>query len=483
MRQFGGVLTTLILRHIAQFGGKVWYVNANTGSDSNSGYDATVPFATINAALSVADSGDAINIKAGTYNESVDLNQVGLELWCEIGVVLGSSGTVLTLSGNYCKVIGGTINQPGQVGIHVTGSGCQLWSVIVTAATTAFDIDGSGNVIVEGIASGYTVTGIDIATASNLLSKTACVGSGGATRGYYLSNSAADYNVIREAQSIGNATAGYELVTTASYNLIADAVTGGGDGAPIDAGAYNVLNITGIAIEEVYHEHTYPVSDGEGSVGDPVTVSSNAGDETHGGATTINYWGEPTILVPVNTFTSIWYWVGMYIFGTTTGKSLRSIAYKICSSVSTTRNGGNAWLEGETSLTVTDGSIFQVSDLVWIVSDYVQADGEGEFQKITNIAGNVITIAREGSQFGVPNTGLRWNHTTNEKMYLAYRVSDTESHGYDFDFACASGKVLNRYDWANAKRMTSNCGVIVRTQNATDSTNNTRYDCSIIYRE
>ena len=147
----------------------------------------------------------------------------------------------------------------------------------------------------------------------------------------------------------------------------------------------------------------------------------------------------------------------------------------------TTRNGGNVWDAGETALTVTDGSLFVADDLVSVVSDYVQGTGQGEIQKVVSSIANVVTIVRETSQFGAPNTGIRWDHAGNEKMYLIERAGDFTLHGFEYDFACASAKSFDRFNWHLRKQMDENCGIIVRAINSTDSTNGTTYDCTASY--
>ena len=233
--------------------------------------------------------------------------------------------------------------------------------------------------------------------------------------------------------------------------------------------------------ETDHHEHVYPVSDGEGTPGNPVTVTTDAADETNGPASTLDYWGEPEIIIPPSTITSVWFWVGMHVFGTTTAKIIRAHGYKICPDFMTTRNAGNLWDEGETSLTVTDASLFEIGDLVWVVSDYVQGTGQGEFQLITNIVGAVITVAREGSQYGAADTGIRWDHAGNEKMYLVGRDGDHALHGFEFDYSCFSAKDSSRFVWHAHKQMEANCGLVVRVMNATDGTNGAGYDCAAIY--
>ncbi len=179
-----------------------------------------------------------------------------------------------------------------------------------------------------------------------------------------------------------------------------------------------------------------------------------------------------------------WDWNGMYGFTTTGNKIISAEVYRVCDNFKSAKNGGAAWDEGATDLTVADGSLFQTDDLVWICSTY---KSEGEIVKVSSVAGNVVTIAREASQFGAPNTGLCWDHTTNaagtEVMYLAKRPGDNFWHGFEFQFSGQNAKSYARYLWHAAKRMTADCGLIVRSMNSTDSTLNTQFDLSIFYED
>jgi len=484
MRQISSPLKTTTLQHLSFLAGKVWYVNGVTGDDTNySGADPTTPFATITKAITESDAGDTIRVAPGIYDEAVDLNKNYLHLECQLGVLLINTtpGTVLTLSGDYCKATSVVITQAGQQHFVLTGTNCQVWNGLSLGATTAFDIDATA-LLVECVSIGHTSIAFDLNGASIILDDTSAMGSGGSTRGYYL-RANCDNCELRQATSTGNGTAGFEIVSGASYNVFLGGGTGGGDGKLVDNGLRTQFANFSDELESERHEHIYPFSDGEGTAGDPMTVSTDAADETHGAATTKDYWGEPKILIPVSVLTTNWKWVGMNIYGTTANKVIGSEVYKVCPSAMTTQNGGNTWDEGETVLTVTDASYFEVDDLVWIVSDYVQATGEGEIVRVTDVTGNVVTIERETSQFGAPNTGLRWDHTTNTKMYLCKRPSDNLWHGFEFQYSCANAKESDIVIWHAAKQMPINCGLVIRSLNVTDNTNDTQFECTAIYED
>jgi hypothetical protein len=92
--------------NLPQFGGNIWYVDGVGGNDSNSGEVPGDAFLTIGKGITEMASGDALNIRAGTYTETgLDLNKNACELWFEIGAILDpATGTALTISAHYCRV-------------------------------------------------------------------------------------------------------------------------------------------------------------------------------------------------------------------------------------------------------------------------------------------------------------------------------------------------------------------------------------------
>ena len=113
--------------NVPQFGGSIWYVSKSDGDDGNSGETPSQAFETIGAAITASSAGDAINIMAGTYTETgLDIANDAVKLWCEIGTIIDpASGTALTLSGDYCKLLGQAKIMPaaGSVGLLLSGTG------------------------------------------------------------------------------------------------------------------------------------------------------------------------------------------------------------------------------------------------------------------------------------------------------------------------------------------------------------------------
>jgi len=223
-----------------------------------------------------------------------------------------------------------------------------------------------------------------------------------------------------------------------------------------------------------HHEHVYPLSDGEGVAGGPISVSTDADDETNVAATAQWYYGEPSVILPVNTITIPIGIMGCYIYGNIVGKEITGWCYQIFYDTVTKRNVGNAWDEGATVLTVTsadEAAKFQVNDLVVIWSPGYKPNGE--ILKVTDVTGAVVTVARETSQFGGANTGLRWNHTTNdpgdEQMALIYRPSDQDTHPYEMEFGTPTVNYMTRYDFMLKKIHAALNGTLCRLVNQTDA--------------
>lgn len=473
--------------HVPKFTGTVHYVDATAGSDANDGLNPNTAFETIGFGIAASAAGDALTVKAGAYDEvGLDMNLVGLELWCEIGVrILDSTpGTGLIVSADFCRVQGAVFNGAGAIGLAVTGDNCVLSRLGALGCTVGFDIDGIGCALLEMRSVAHTVTGFDIAGSGTVLFQCIATGLGAATRGFYLSSSGADLCVLADCSSIANGTAGYEIVAAATSNIIRDSITGNGDGDRIDGGAGNFWANFVREMETEHNEHILPRPDGEGAAGAPAEINADAADETNAAATTQDYWGEPVAAIQPAVLTGDWNWVGMNIFATTTGKDFRSYAYKIDFSRCSERDAGNNWDEGATALTVADGTLFETDDLVWIRSTYKT---DGEIQKVVTSIANVVTVVRETSQFGAPNTGIRWNHTTNapgtETMYVIHRDGETASEGYQFDFGAGSARDMVITRWHAQKLMNANDGVVVRTINGSDSVNDGNFSCSIIYSE
>ena len=482
-------IDTLIesLGHVPMFTGEIWYVDAGAGA----GGDGTTPdtaFQTITAGFAAMAAGDRVIVKAGTYDEdNLIMALDGMEMGCEIGVVInntgGTSGNCIRVTGDTCRIDGLVTNEAGLIGFDINGAGTFLADCVSTDNTVAFDIDGPRCTLVRCKDQNATVTGYDIATFENTLYLCNTLATGGTSRGFYLSNGAAHRNMLYQCLSNGNTVASYEVVLGADNNAIVQGTAGNIDGAPVDAGMGNLMDIK-VGDDIVAHEHCYPVPDGEGGAGNPVYTHSEINDET-GGDSTRNYWGDVSLIIAPAVITVGWLFYGFNISAKTIADDQRFACYRVVYRLSATRNGGNAWDAGATVLTVqdaTEAAQFEVDDMVWVRSPgYIPA---GELVKVTNVTGAVITIARNAENSG--RTGLHWNYTTNdpgnEVMYLAQRDTEKQFELTNFDYAAGSSKDYMTERWHQPRRMSANDGLIVRMINGSDDLD-TEATLVAIYRE
>jgi len=471
---------------IAKHPGRIWYVNAS-GNNSNDGQEPDQAFATLTYALAQMSAGDMLVVGANTYNEAVTIALNSIAVQFELGTIIvpPAASDGLTISGNYNKIYAPygalRINAvAGQAGVTITGNFNYLWSARVPAASTAdlgFDIQGDGCVLDHCRCSSPLVAAFKIQGDKNLL-EVCCTGGdpGDSSIGFWVTNSC-DKTRLRACGSGGHETAGFQLDLGVSNTICCRCESGAGDGHPIDNGINTFLDLEYHDTKE-RHEHTYPSPDGEGTAGDTVTVQSEINDET-GADTTKDYYGDVAMILPPDTVTTGYRFKGVNFFATTTNDDQRFFFYRCVAITKAVRNGGNNWDENQTVLTVDDASPYETNDLVWIRSTGYVPDGE--IVKITNIAGNVITIARQTENSG--RLGLHWDHTTNdpggEEMYLCWR-DENQYHSSDMDFSAQTARSFAHQPFVRERRMSANDAIVTRMVNGTDDANS-QCDVSIIW--
>ena len=235
-----------IVHHIDKYTGEVWYVDGDSGSDVNAGDLVHEAFATMGAGVYAASAGDRIIVKAAAaaYDENgLDFNKANLELRCEYGTTLVDTATgaqTLLVSGASCIITGLVVAQAGQTAFRTTSAGVYFDRCIASGASIGFDLEGAGNVAIESASVGHTTTGFDLSGGGHVLHRANSMGTGGATRGFYLSANTADRGMLNGCISVDNATAGYEVVAGADNNAFKSCVSGDGDGAMADAGTDNI---------------------------------------------------------------------------------------------------------------------------------------------------------------------------------------------------------------------------------------------------
>lgn len=480
--------------HTPLFTGDMYYVDGGQADDTGDGTSPETAKKTITAGLALLSAGDALTVKAGTYDESgLDLNQNSSELHLEAGTILQDSGdgTVLTVSAFGCLVEGrGNVRidpTGGATGVLVSGNFCWLSNLRISAndvGALGFDITGSGTEVHSCRCSSPTTAAYKIQGDKTML-KDCCTGgtTDAGTIGYWVTNSC-DKARLRDCGSQGHSTAGYQVDSGCTNGVISGSHSGGGDGPRVDNGSlFHWPFFESVSTRE-HHYEIYPLADGEGTAGLPHSVTTDAEDETNGPASTANYWGESHAILPPATITVLWSLFGVNIFADTANKIFQFQLLRINYGQRSAKSGGNDWDEGATVLTVADGSKFAAGDLVWIYSDYVT---DGEIQLVTDVTGNVVTVEREGSQFGGANTGLRWDHTTNdpgtEVMYLVYRANSYGMHPTYLQASFGSAKDSSTRLFSHLREFKANDGLLVRSLNQTDDTNGAATDMTIIYRE
>jgi hypothetical protein len=273
------------MNHISLFSGNIWYVDKTNGADTNDGTTPNTAFATIGAAIAACAAGDKIIVKAAItkYDETgLDLNLQGLELYFEEGAILEDTtpGTVLTISAQDCKLVGVVIDNDNNGGIGfnaTTAASVRMLGCQAIQCTTGFMLDGVKGVFADCLALDNSVTGFDIQTLHATYERCIANGNGDAVRGFYLSDNSADMNTFVDCHTLGNTTAGWEIVVGADLNIFVNCSMGGTDGAKVDAGANNTWSNFLAAGRNAAVRRVLEVS---------VTSAANAGDVTLATVTT-----------------------------------------------------------------------------------------------------------------------------------------------------------------------------------------------------
>lgn len=221
----------------------VWYVDGVGGNDANDGDSPDHPFLTIGAALAVVGVGESIVVGAATYAEAaLDLDVASVTLSLSRGAIItGGGGTCLVVSAANCIVINGLYRPPGaNIGIDVqaTGDDALIMNCRTDTCSVGYDINASRCALVNCRSIDHSVTGFDISGDWGRFEHCESMGSG-AVRGFYLSVNTADNNHFHDCHSLGNTTAGWEVVAGADDNCFAFCAMAPSDGAVVDNGTDN----------------------------------------------------------------------------------------------------------------------------------------------------------------------------------------------------------------------------------------------------
>ena len=232
------------ISRVRQFGGVVYYV-ATDGNDSSPGVSPKHPLKTIGAAIAACSVGDAISVKAGTYTETgLDIDVNAVELWAEIGTIIQpATGTGLTVSGNYCRVIcenGSLLIDPvaaASTGLLVTGGFAYLQDIRVKCDSTAaigFDVQGNGADLRLCRCSNPVTAAFKI-SGDTIKLEDCCTGGEVADTsiGFWVTGTADKFR-LKDCASQGHANAGFQIDTGATNGVLKDCSSGGGDGRWVD---------------------------------------------------------------------------------------------------------------------------------------------------------------------------------------------------------------------------------------------------------
>jgi len=238
--------TETLSTHTQLFTGAVFYVDAEVADDTEDGTTPRKAKKTINAAIGAASVyGDAIIVKAGTYVEDVVMSKANMEMYFEKGAILDGTGTCLTVSGGYCKVVGPVLITPAadQIGVVIDTLGSNDFykmKVIGAASAGGFDIDTALNDFHDCRVGGVKADAKawDIGGSSNVLNS--CSTNGTTTSyGYYVHGAGALVRgKLSGCTSTGHQTSGYYLDNITGMTVV-DCSSGAGDGAREDVNDAN----------------------------------------------------------------------------------------------------------------------------------------------------------------------------------------------------------------------------------------------------
>jgi len=257
----GGNPTAGGTQHARLFTGKIWYVDAGMAA-SGDGKTPDTALKTITEAITACSAGDAIGIKAGTYAENVVVNKDAVELWPEIGTIIApGSGTPLTVSAHYCKVVctGGSLRLnpvANGTGMLVSGNWAYTHDIRVPAGRSGdlgFDIRGTGCVGTNLRCSDPLVAAFKI-QGDKVKLEDCCTGATPADTsiGYWLTNTC-DKARIKNCASQGHATSSVTVDAGCTNYEVCNFSSGGGDGPKVDNGTSGTF--PGYTFDNVLHKN------------------------------------------------------------------------------------------------------------------------------------------------------------------------------------------------------------------------------------
>jgi len=229
---------TMLLAVTPALRAATWYVNGQTGKDSNNCNSAATACRTIGLAISMASSGDSILVAAATYAENLTVtSNLTITGSSALNTIVDGGGVarVITITNSDAHVNLSNFTIRG--GIAAGGGGILNWGTLNLSYVT---------VTQNAAVSSYSATGAGINNSGTLTVNNSTIsGNGGSTNFMY---GGGIYNsgtvVINNSTLSGNTAGGFNgggggAIYNDSVVKIASSTIAGNSGSPNGGGIYN----------------------------------------------------------------------------------------------------------------------------------------------------------------------------------------------------------------------------------------------------
>jgi parallel beta-helix repeat protein len=145
----------------------IWYVDATTGKDSNTGLTQAKAFKTISKANQKVSAGDTVLVKNGTYKESFEITKSGTpSAWITFKAYPGQSPKIINTADTYDAVrISGNYIEINGFNIQDAGLGSAIYAY--NPAKGNHDIRVLNNILHDSAAGGFSSRYADYLTVEN----------------------------------------------------------------------------------------------------------------------------------------------------------------------------------------------------------------------------------------------------------------------------------------------------------------------------
>lgn len=231
------------VQSVPQTVGTIYYVDGTNGDSGNDGLSPDEALDTITGAITAASAGDYVIVRAGTYDEDVDINKASLHIVFEHGVIINNQSAIgFLVSSNYCYVCtpyGSTrVNPVAEgTGVYVSGNWNYVHDIRVPCDSTAnigFDIAGDGCVVDNCRSSNPLVAAFKI--QGDMIKLLDCCTGGevaDTSIGFWVTESSNKFR-IKNCGSQGHASGSFVVDSGCTNGGIDDCYSGEGDGRWLD---------------------------------------------------------------------------------------------------------------------------------------------------------------------------------------------------------------------------------------------------------